>query len=78
MMFFLGIIYLEIQKIALNKMNFLVFANKQLLHLYEIKKAKNDKGNFKPLSILLNFSKIIAKLMYQQLYGHCGFILSPT
>lgn len=77
-MFFLGIIYLEIQKIVLNKMNFLVCANKQLLHLYKIKKTKNDKGNFKPLSILLNFSKIIAKLMYQRLYGHCGFILSPT
>ena len=34
------------------------------------KKDKSDKSNYKPVSILSNYSKVYEKLMYNQLYQY--------
>ena len=47
------------------------------LYLSIRKKKKNNKSNYRPVSILPNISKISEKLMYQQLYDHFDSILSP-
>ena len=38
--------------------------------------TKTDKGNYRPVSIPLNLSKIYEKLMYQRLYEPFNSILS--
>ena len=41
------------------------------------KKDKNDKTNYRPVSILPNISKIYEKLIYNQLYDYFDEVLSP-
>ena len=42
------------------------------------KKCKTEKTNYRPVSILPNFSKIYEKLMYKQLYQYFETILLPN
>ena len=42
------------------------------------KKEKSDKANYRPVSILPNFSKIYEKLIYNQLYDFFDKILLPS
>ena len=42
------------------------------------KKDKNDKSNYRPLSILSNYSKLYEKLIHYQLYRYFKNILFPN
>ena len=41
------------------------------------KREKSDKNSYRPVSILLNLSKIYEKLVYNQLYDYFDNILLP-
>ena len=41
-------------------------------------KDKSDKSNYKPVSILSNYSKVYEKLIYNQLYQYFENILFPS
>ena len=42
------------------------------------KKDKSDKSNYRPLSILSNYSKVYENLIYNQLYQYFENILFPS
>ena len=42
------------------------------------RKKKSDKTNYRPVSTLLNLSKIYEKLIYNQLYDYFDNILLPS
>ena len=42
------------------------------------KKSKTNKTNYRPASILANFSELYEKLMYKQLYLHFATLLSSS
>ena len=43
-----------------------------------IKKDKSNKSNYRPGSVLSNYSKVYEKLIYNQLYQHFENILFPS
>ena len=54
-----------------------VFKDADIIPIHK-KKEKSDKTNYRPISKLLNVSKIYEKLIYNQLYGYFANIHLPS